>query len=75
MNQNVFQMKKEKSLEELELIAFKKFIKLIKKEVSGLQRCMINTRIRMFNKQKGTSHFVQWTQVGESSLFTWEIIS
>lgn len=68
-------MKKEKSPEELALIDFKKFIKLVKKEVSGLQQCLINTRIQMFNRQKGTSYFVKWTQVGQSNSFTWKIFS
>jgi len=49
-------------------------LKLDKKECSGLQKSMILKRLKIYNKKNGSSHYINWSQVGQADLFQWEII-
>lgn len=57
-----------------ELTQFKKLISLSSKQVSGNKRAAINSKIKGANGQLGTSYYVKFTPVGQSDLWTWEIL-
>jgi hypothetical protein len=56
-----------------DLTDLKVFLKLSKKECSGLQKSLILTRLEEFNRKNGTSHSIEWTQAGQADLYTWSI--
>ena len=52
---------------------FKKEVGLSKREVSELQKAMINKRVKAANAKLGTSFYVNFKQVGQADIWTWEI--
>jgi len=55
--------------------AFKKLVKLNgNSPVSGLNKALINGRVKMANGKLGTSYYIKFTQVGESDNFIPEVI-
>jgi len=53
---------------------FKAEVKLNKKEVSGLQKAMINKRVVKANGKLATSFYIKYKQVGQADLYTWEVL-
>lgn len=53
---------------------FKDLIKLNKKVVSDLNKAMILSRVKAANGELGTSYYIDFTQVGESDNYTWNIV-
>lgn len=51
----------------------KAFLKLYQKECSSLQKGLVLGRLKDFNEKNGTSHSIEWKQVGMADLYTWEI--
>ncbi len=52
---------------------FRSEVKLNKKVVSGMQKAMINGRVKAANGKFGTSFYINFKQVGESDGWTWTI--
>ncbi len=51
---------------------FNKTVGLYKKEVSGLQTALISGRIKTYNAKNGTSYWVQFSRIGQSSSYSWK---
>lgn len=52
---------------------FRSDVGLNKAEVSGLQKAMINKRVKAANGKIGTSFYINFKQVGQSDAWTWEV--
>lgn len=52
---------------------FEKVLKNYRKEVSSEQQTNIKKRIKEYNEQNNTGYYVNFTQVGQANLYTWEL--
>ena len=57
----------------ISLTEFKKAVGLTSGRYSVTQQIKINKKIRVYNMQNGTSHFVQWSLYGTGELSTAEV--
>jgi vacuolar-type H+-ATPase catalytic subunit A/Vma1 len=54
---------------------FKKAVGLTKKEINTANQNKINKEIEKYNAKNGTSYYVKYKQLGQSTLVTYEILN